>query len=134
MDGRLAQLVRAPRLHRGCRGFESLTAHHSSSIPPFCVRSIPMPSRLIVNADDFGLTPGINRAIAELHDAGVLTSSTLMANGPAFADAVALALDRPTLGVGCHIVLTDGTPISPPSSIPTLIGPDRRTFHPTLSS
>lgn len=92
-----------------------------------------MPSRLIVNADDFGLTPGVNRAIAELHDAGVLTSATLMANGAAFSDAVSLSLARPSLGVGCHIVLVDGLPVSDPASIPTLLGPDRRSFHHSLA-
>jgi predicted glycoside hydrolase/deacetylase ChbG (UPF0249 family) len=91
-----------------------------------------MPARLILNADDFGLTPGINRAIGELHAAGVLTSTTLMATGPAFDDAVAIALSHPTLGVGCHIVLTDGIPASDPSSIPTLLGPDGKSFRPSL--
>ncbi len=91
-----------------------------------------MQVRLIINADDFGLTPGVNRAIAELHDAGAVTSATLMATGPAFDDAVALALARPTLGVGCHIVLVDGTPASDPATIPTLLGPDRRTFRTSL--
>ena len=91
-----------------------------------------MPARLILNADDFGLTPGINRAIGELHSAGVLTSATLMAHGPAFADAVAVAQAHPTLGVGCHIVLTDGIPVSSPESIPTLIGPDGKSFRPSL--
>jgi len=91
-----------------------------------------MPPRLIINADDFGLTPGVNRAIAELHQAGALTSTTLMATGPAFDDAVAIAHANPTLGVGCHIVLTDGVPVSPPESIPTLLGPDRKTFRPSL--
>jgi hopanoid biosynthesis associated protein HpnK len=91
-----------------------------------------MATRLIINADDFGLTPGVNRAIAELHQAQVLTSTTLMATGPAFEDAVAVAHANPTLGVGCHIVLTDGVPVSPPESIPTLIGPDRKTFRPKL--
>jgi predicted glycoside hydrolase/deacetylase ChbG (UPF0249 family) len=91
-----------------------------------------MPARLILNADDFGLTLGINRAIAELHAAGVLTSTTLMATGPAFADAAAIALANPTLGVGCHIVLTDGIPASPPETVPTLLGPDRQTFRPSL--
>src|ERR1700712_746962 len=93
-----------------------------------------MPSRLIINADDFGLTPGINRAVAELHQAGVLTSATLMATGPAFDDAVAVAKCLPTLGFECHIVLVDGTPVLPPSQIPTLLGPDRRTFRPTLGA
>jgi len=91
-----------------------------------------MPARLILNADDFGLTPGINRAIGELHAAGVLTSTTLMATGPAFADAIAVAHSHPSLGVGCHIVLTHGVPASPPETIPTLLGPDRKTFRPSL--
>jgi predicted glycoside hydrolase/deacetylase ChbG (UPF0249 family) len=91
-----------------------------------------MPTRLIVNADDFGLTPGINRAIGELHSAGVLTSATLMANGPAFDDAIAVARNHPTLGVGCHIVLTDGIPLAAPQHIPTLLGPDRKSLRPSL--
>ncbi len=89
-----------------------------------------MPARLILNADDFGLTPGINRAIAELHSAGALTSATLMANGPAFDDAIRIARAQPTLGIGCHIVLTDGMPVSPPETIPTLLGPDRKILPP----
>jgi predicted glycoside hydrolase/deacetylase ChbG (UPF0249 family) len=91
-----------------------------------------MAPRLIINADDFGLTPGVNRAIAELHQAKALTSATLMATGAAFEDAVAIAHANRTLGVGCHIVLTDGIPVLPPERIPTLIGPDRKTFRPSL--
>jgi len=91
-----------------------------------------MAARLILNADDFGLTRGINRAIAELHAAGVLTSATLMANGPAFDDAVEIARAQPTLGVGCHIVLTDGRPLCVPETIPTLIGPDGKNFRASL--
>jgi len=91
-----------------------------------------MPSRLIINADDFGLTSGINRSIAELHRAGVLTSATLMATGPAFEDAIAIARSLPSLGIGCHIVLTDGVPASPPETIPSLLGPDGKTFRPSL--
>src|SRR6202012_2377797 len=91
-----------------------------------------MQARLIINADDFGLTPGVNRAIAELHDAGAVTSATLMANGPAFGDAVALALARPSLGIGCPISLVDGTPVSSPERIPTLLGPPRRNFRNSL--
>jgi predicted glycoside hydrolase/deacetylase ChbG (UPF0249 family) len=92
-----------------------------------------MPPRLIINADDFGLTLGVNRAIRELYEAHALTSTTLMANGPAFEDAAAIAGANPALGVGCHIVLTDGIPVSEPNSIPTLLGPDGKTFRPTLS-
>src|SRR3954447_18573752 len=91
-----------------------------------------MPPKLIINADDFGLTPGINRAVIELHRANVLTSATLMASGPAFDDAVGLAQSHPALGVGCHIVLTDGAPVSPLESIPTLLGPDGQSFRPSL--
>ena len=91
-----------------------------------------MPPQLIINADDFGLTPGVNRAIAELHQAQALTSTTLMATGPAFDNAVAVAHANPTLGIGCHIILTDGVPVLPPEKIPTLIGPDRKSFRPSL--
>ncbi len=91
-----------------------------------------MPTRLIINADDFGLTPGINRAIIQLHQAGVISSATLMATAPAFLDAVALALANPSLGVGCHLVLVDGIPLSHPESIPTLLGADGKTFRPSI--
>ena len=91
-----------------------------------------MPARLILNADDFGLTPGVNRAVEELHRADRLTSATLMASGAAFEDAVTIAHRNPTLGVGCHIVLTDGTPISHPQRIPTLLGGDGKSFRASL--
>ena len=77
--------------------------------------------RLIVNADDFGLTRGINRAIVQAHRQGIVTSSTLMAGGGAFDDAVAQARSCPELSVGCHVVLVDGNPISPPSQVRTLL-------------
>jgi predicted glycoside hydrolase/deacetylase ChbG (UPF0249 family) len=77
--------------------------------------------RLIVNADDFGLTAGVNRAVVELSQAGALTSATLMACCPGMADAAALAAKLPALGVGCHIVLLDGTPAAPPDRIATLL-------------
>ena len=98
-----------------------------------------MAARLILNADDFGLTLGINRAIRELHQAGVLTSATLMASaaGPnqarAFDDAVSIAHANPGLGVGCHVVLTDGIPVSHPGSIPTLMGADGKHFRHSLA-
>lgn len=78
--------------------------------------------QLIVNADDFGLTRGVNRAISETHTAGVVTSATLMASCPAFEDAVTLARSMPSLAVGCHVVLVDGVPVSDPSSVTTLVG------------
>lgn len=77
--------------------------------------------RLIINADDFGLTPGVNRAIFEAHSHGIATSATLMANASAFAGAVQLARTAPRLSVGCHVVLVDGTPLLPQSQIPSLL-------------
>lgn len=89
--------------------------------------------QLIVNADDFGLTRGINRAILELHRHGVLTSATLMANAPATGDAIALAQQTPSLGVGCHIVLVDGDPLlSTQREIPTLGDPITGKLRQTL--
>jgi len=76
---------------------------------------------LIVNADDFGLTSGVNRAIAEAHNRGIVTSSTLMANFPGFGEAAGIARETPTLSVGCHVVLVDGGPVSPPEQVPTLL-------------
>ena len=68
--------------------------------------------RLIVNADDFGLTNGVNRAIIEGHTRGAVTSATLMANMPAFDAAVGLAKDHPSLGVGLHFNIVTGQPLS----------------------
>ena len=76
--------------------------------------------RLIVNADDFGFTSGVNRAIVEAHTRGVVTSSTLMANGPAFAEAVQLAESTPRLSIGCHVVLIDGEPVLAVGELPSL--------------
>ena len=64
--------------------------------------------RLIVNADDFGFTRDVNAGIVQAHTNGILTSTTLMANGEAFADAVRLAGENPTLDIGCHLVLVQG--------------------------
>lgn len=90
-------------------------------------------SRLIINADDFGLTSGVNRAVAELHQAGLLTSATLMARAAATAEAIQIALATPSLGVGCHVVLVDGVPIlSPRSEIPNLADPITGRFRPSL--
>jgi hopanoid biosynthesis associated protein HpnK len=93
--------------------------------------------QLIVNADDFGLTAGVNRAIAETHVHGVVTSATLMASGAAFADAVERARAAPKLSVGGHVVLVDGVPVSEPAAIDTLVAirsaqPDK--FYSRLSN
>ncbi len=60
---------------------------------------------LIVNADDFGCTEGVNRGIAEAHGSGIVTSTSLMVNGPAAADAAAYTLELPELAVGLHVEL-----------------------------
>lgn len=82
--------------------------------------------RLIINADDFGLCAGVNRAVAEAHRAGALPSATLMATGDAFEEAVDLARQLPGLGVGLHLCLVGGRPLSAPASIPGLVGKDGR--------
>ncbi len=80
--------------------------------------------RLIVNADDFGFTAGVNRAIVEAHTHGIVTSSTLMANGRAFEDAVRLAKTAPRLCVGCHVVLIDGQPVLDAALLPSIASLD----------
>ncbi len=89
--------------------------------------------QLIVNADDFGLTEQVSRGILDAHREGIVTSTTLMANGGAFDAAVTLARRSPRLGVGVHLNLTQGAPVSPPSKIPTLVdGQGRLHFSPAL--
>lgn len=93
--------------------------------------------RLIINADDFGMTSGVNRAITQLSDARALTSATLMATASSLAEAVSAASKRPTLGVGCHVILVDGTPALPASQVPSLLGSgsqERPAFRPTLGA
>jgi hopanoid biosynthesis associated protein HpnK len=90
--------------------------------------------RLIVNADDFGLTRGVNRAIVECHQRGIVTSTTLMATSDEFQNAVELAkrLTSGTdqvLGIGCHVVLADGRPVLPASQVPSLVVRETGLFH-----
>jgi hopanoid biosynthesis associated protein HpnK len=81
---------------------------------------------LILNADDFGYTRGVNEGIIRAHRDGILTSATLMANGAAFDDAVERAKANPTLGIGCHLVLTGGFAVAPREEVPSLADPDGR--------
>jgi hopanoid biosynthesis associated protein HpnK len=76
---------------------------------------------LIVNADDLGWTAGVNRGIAEAHRNGIVTSASLLANGDAFDDGVNVARALPALGVGVHLNLSDGAPLSGAKSVPTLV-------------
>lgn len=80
-----------------------------------------MAKYLIINADDFGLAPGINQAVIDLHQAGVVTSTSLMVTMPGFNDAVKRVRHAPTLGVGLHFNLSEGVPIAPANWIPSLV-------------
>lgn len=88
--------------------------------------------KLIINADDFGLTPGVNRSVIELNESGALCSATLMATAAFFDDAVLLARGRPALEVGCHVLLVDAQPVLPPGEIRSLLGKDGRSLRPSL--
>jgi hopanoid biosynthesis associated protein HpnK len=70
-----------------------------------------MVRRLIVNADDFGLTSGVNRGIVQAHELGIVTSATLMACGAKFQEAVDWVARSPRLSVGCHVLLVDASPV-----------------------
>ncbi len=88
--------------------------------------------RLVVNADDFGLTSGVNRAIVACHERGLVTYTTLMTTGAALDEAVALARSLPRLGVGCHVVLVDGEPLLPANEVPSLLAPGTNRFYNTI--
>jgi hopanoid biosynthesis associated protein HpnK len=77
--------------------------------------------QLILNADDFGMTRGVNEGIVRAHRNGVLTSATLMACGAAFEDAVERAKANLGLAVGCHLVLVGGQAIAPREEISSLV-------------
>jgi hopanoid biosynthesis associated protein HpnK len=74
-----------------------------------------------VNADDFGLTESVNRGITVAHRDGILTSTSLLANGSAFAEAVSLSEGFPQLSVGVHLNLSEGKPVSPAARIQSLV-------------
>ena len=77
---------------------------------------MPRARRLVVNADDFGFTRDVNEGIVRCFQNGILRSTTLMANGAAFDNAVRLAVENPGLDIGCHLVLTGGKTVSNPVS------------------
>lgn len=77
--------------------------------------------RLIVNADDFGMSEEVNEAVIRAFKEGVLTSTSLMVTGAAFKQAVALAKENPGLAVGIHLVTVVGTSALPHSEIPSLV-------------
>jgi len=80
--------------------------------------------RLIVNADDFGRSAGVDRGIIRAHREGIVTSTTFMANAPGAETAAALARATPTLDVGVHLVLSYARPLTDPARIPSLVRAD----------
>jgi hopanoid biosynthesis associated protein HpnK len=80
--------------------------------------------RLIVSADDFGLSPGVNAGILTAHRDGILTDASLMVNGAARTEAVELARATPTLSVGLHLVLVQGRATAAPQAVPALVDHD----------
>jgi len=77
--------------------------------------------RLIVAADDFGMSAGVNAGIIRAHTEGILTEASLMVTGRAVDEAVALARATPTLSVGLHLVLAQGRAASPAARVPRLV-------------
>ncbi|MGH6979961.1 MAG: hopanoid biosynthesis-associated protein HpnK [Stellaceae bacterium] len=77
--------------------------------------------RLIVTADDFGMSTSINVAVEDAHRNGILTAASLMVAGDAAEDAIGRARSMPSLGVGLHLVLIDGKPMLPPARLPDLV-------------
>jgi predicted glycoside hydrolase/deacetylase ChbG (UPF0249 family) len=82
--------------------------------------------RVIVNADDLGRTPGINRGIFEAHRQGIVTSASLMVNYPAAREVARLSAENPGLGIGLHVALTGGVPTLPPERVRSLVDPSGR--------
>lgn len=81
--------------------------------------------KLIINADDYGYSSGVNYGIIHAHQRGVLTSTTMMANMPGFEEGIKLAKKNPDLGIGVHLVLTAGSPLS--KDVPSLTNNNK--FH-----
>jgi len=88
---------------------------------PSAAQLLPVVKRLIVNADDYGRSPGVSRGILHAHRQGIVTSTTVMINQPGVEGQLAEALACPTLGVGLHLVFTAWRPVLPPERIPALV-------------
>jgi predicted glycoside hydrolase/deacetylase ChbG (UPF0249 family) len=86
---------------------------------------------LIVNADDFGRSAGVNHGIVRAHREGIVTSTTLMTNAPGTTDAATLAATTPGLAIGVHLVLTYARPLLNPSRIRSLVREDGSFWRPT---
>lgn len=82
--------------------------------------------KLIINADDFGFDEAVGRGIADLHQAGIVTSTSCMTNVPAWPQAAAYLRVHPELGAGVHLVMNEGQPVLPVAQVPALVGADGR--------
>lgn len=89
--------------------------------------------KLIVNGDDFGLTEGMNQGILKSYKSGILRSTSIMAVGDNFDDAVKIANENPKLDVGIHLTLVGGTPVLEKHKIPNLVNQDGK-FYPNYAS
>lgn len=85
--------------------------------------------RLVVTADDFGLSHEVNEAVEMAHRTGILTAASLMVGTPGFEDAVARARTLPGLHVGLHLALVDAPPVLPPPALPDLVDPATGRFR-----
>jgi predicted glycoside hydrolase/deacetylase ChbG (UPF0249 family) len=83
-----------------------------------------MAKYLIVNADDFGFSENVNNGIITAHKFGIVSSATMLVTMPGFKHAVRLARQTPSLGVGLHLNLTQGIPLSDPKTVPSLLKAD----------
>ena len=92
-----------------------------------------MERQLVVNADDLGLTTGVNDGIFDAYAMGILTSASLFANAPATADAIRRARGQASLGIGAHLTLVDGEPVLPADDVRSLVGATGR-FRPSWKS
>jgi predicted glycoside hydrolase/deacetylase ChbG (UPF0249 family) len=79
---------------------------------------------LVVTADDVGLHSGLTRGALKAHDEGIVTACSVVANGKALEEALDLLSDRPSLDCGVHLTFVGERPLSPPESIPSLVGRD----------
>src|SRR6266481_1557452 len=103
--------MRAPALYGAETNLNSQTAN--------CGRL----KKLIVTADDLGLTRKVNEAIEKAHRQGIVTTASLMANGPAFESAADILKNNPDLDPGLHLNLTEGRPISACERVPSIADP-----------
>lgn len=84
--------------------------------------------KLIVNADDFGLTKKVNDGIINAHNHGIVTSASIVANGEAFDHAVSLCTQHPDLTIGIHLVFVEEKPVSPMLEVSSLLDKNNKLY------